>query len=410
VLIDQPFSNLTEVKAESKGLFGHQDFLRMTFSDPRFDTLALHINGQDSNEWAEKIARSKSGQIEAERAGAGTGVSVADMTRPITPADLLALQSDVNALQDEVMLKNAREELARLENDVRLLERKVAEVRARGYAIEKNLEADITILAAQWERIKLNAETAIEYQTKVLSEQMSTIQGDLARVLGMSSNLAAARPLYMQIRSALASAQAQAEAAEVTALTQYDEYADEVESLHAHLEWVNWMLAALSTASFRLLATENGVAAAEAVFLHPAWESQNGVLFLTDQRFLWEDRVGTYELKVNVPLSEVLEMKRDTAGEPGSEILLVELGAKGPVAEARFLFSQPVVDDWIQMLGRARSGGYAQDQAIPISQEELERIRNAPQSCSNCGASLTAPIFRGQVDVSCEYCGKVTRI
>lgn len=410
LLIDQPHSGISGVKAESKGLFGHQDFLMVSLSDPRLGDVSLHINGQDSKDWAALIERARSGQIEAERANVSASFSVGDLTKPLTPADIMALQSEVNALQDEVMLKSARQELAELENDVRSLERKLAEVRARGYAVEKDLEADITILAAQWERVKGNAEGTIEYQARLLGDQMGAIQDDLAKVVGMSANLTAARPMYMQVKSALASLEAQADAAETTVLAQYDEYADEVESLQAHLEWISWMLEALATASFRLLATESGVAATEAVHVHPSREPENGVLFLTDQRLLWEDRVGEYELKVDIPTQLVQDVRKETVDGAEMEALVVRISSGDLAPETRFQLTLPVADDWIKMVGRSRSGDYAQDRAVELSKDELERIRNAPQQCSNCGAALTAPILRGQTEIVCEYCGNVTRI
>jgi hypothetical protein len=131
---------------------------------------------------------------------------------------------------------------------------------------------------------------------------------------------------------------------------------------------------------------------------------------LTDQRFLWEDRVGTFELKVDVPLSVILEARKEALEGSEGEVLVVRFNQHGPVPEARFQLSMPVANDWLQMIGRARSGGYVQDRAVDISQEELDRVRNAPQSCPNCGASFAAPVLRGQMDISCQYCGKVIRI
>ena len=322
----------------------------------------------------------------------------------------MALQSEVNALQDEMMMKSAQQELSALENDVRSLERKLAGVRARGYSIEKELEADIAVLSAQWDRVKSNAEKTIENQTHLLSEQMRSIQGSMAQLAGLSGNLAAARPVYMQLKSSLASAGAQAEAAQTTVLAQFNEYADEVQGLDAHLDWVDWMLDAISTASFRLLATESGVAATEAVFQHPTLEAENGILFLTDQRLLWEDRAGTYELKVDTPFQGILDVQKESDGQTGQETLVFQFGPGGVVPLARFQLALPVADSWIKMVGRARSGGYAQDRAVPISAEELEKVRNAPQQCSNCGAAFTAPILRGQTEIRCEYCGLVVRI
>lgn len=410
VLVDQPLNSLAGIKAESKGLFGHQDFLLLEFSERKPGSVAFHIDGQDSKDWVSLIERAKSGQIGAERVNASGGLSVGDLTRPLITADILAIQNEVNELQDEMMLKAARQELSALENAIRSIERKLADLRARGYEIEKDLEADVVVLAAQWDRVKTNSELTLEHQTGQLGAQMQSIQKMLAEVVGMSTNLAAARPRYMQLKSAIASAEAQADAAEATVLAQYDAYGDEVEVLDAHLEWISWMLDALATASFNLLATESGIAAAEAVFKHPNWEPENGILFLTDQRLLWEDRVEAYEVKVNLPIQEVLEINKELDKETGIESLVFRFGSSGPVPEARFVLALPVGDDWLKMVGRARTGGYTHDRAVEISSDELNRIRNAPQQCSNCGAAFTAPILRGQTEIQCEYCGVVTRI
>jgi hypothetical protein len=208
----------------------------------------------------------------------------------------------------------------------------------------------------------------------------------------------------------MASAEAQAEAAEETVLDQYDDYADEVETLDAHLEWVDWMLDALETASFQLLATESGVAGVEAVWERAGMEPENGVLFLTDQRLIWEDRVGDFEAKIVVPVAQIMDIKQQIDEESGLEELVFTFGSEAPVPNARFELSQSVAETWLQMVGRACSGGYADDRAVEIDEAELDRIRNAPSQCSNCGAAFTAPVLRGQTEIVCEFCGVSTRI
>ena len=408
-LINQPFSGVRSVKAANKGLFGHHDFLEVQFSDLKMDAVSFHLDGQDSDDWATLVEHAKSGKIEAERT-TGAGLSITDLTKPLTRADIIALQSEINELQDEMMLKGIHEELAELENDVRELERDLAGVRSDGYTIESELEVDVTILAAQWERVKANTEITLEQQTALLSEQMTSIQKMLSKLAAKSGDLVDARPLYLKIKSAIASAEAQADAADATVMAQYDEYADEVEALGAHLDWIDWMLEALSTASFRLLATESGAAAIEAIWEVPGLDPENGILFLTDQRLLWEDRVGDYELKIDVPLQQITDAKSEIGEDLGVEFLIATFNSGAPVPEARFQFSQPVVEEWLQMIGRARAGDYAKDRAVPLEEAELERVRNAPQQCSNCGAALTAPILRGMVEITCEYCGVVIRL
>ncbi|MBN1669372.1 MAG: hypothetical protein JW862_19945 [Anaerolineales bacterium] len=410
VIIDQTLSEIKGLKAVNKGLFGHQDFMEVTFADGKLGAVAFHLNGQDSQHWVTLIERAKSGKIEEERAS-GSGLSFSDLTGELTNADLLAIQNEVNELQDEMMLKQVRTELTELENDVHSLSRSLADLRARGYAVEKSLEADLQVLTDQWERIKSRTEATLEHQAQLLSGQMANIQTQLAALMGLSGNLSAARPKYIALKSAVASAEAQAVAAEDTVLDQFDEYADEIEGLAAHLDWVDWMLDALSTASFRLLATESGVAATEAIWLRPGLEPENGILYLTDQRLLWEDRVGDFELKLAVPVQQVADLFEESDDEAEFEVLAVRFDSgDAPVPVGQFQLALPVADDWIKMVKRARTGDYAQDRAVALDPAELERIRNAPQQCSNCGAAYTAPVLRGQTEITCEYCGVVTRI
>jgi len=406
VLGSQPVDKIENVKAQNKGVFGHQDFLEVDFGQ---SVVPFHIDGQDSKDWVVWIKNAQAGKLDEDRA-TGSKLSFADLTGDLTQADILDLQNEINELQDEMMLRASQNELSELENKISTLSRELADLRARGYAVEKSLEADIQVLTAQWEQIKTRSQTTLEYQTGQLGGKMKEIQDGMAKLAGMTGALAAARPVYINLKSLIASAEAQAEAAEETVLDQYEAYADEIEMLDAHLEWVDWMLDALETASFKLLATESGVAAVEAVWERPGLGPENGVLFLTDQRLLWEDRVDDFELKINVPMADVLDVKPQIDEEARTERLVLSLSGAAPLPTVTLLLSQPVAEEWQQMIGRARSGSYDADRAVEISTDELERVRNAPAQCPNCGAAFTAPLLRGQTEIVCEFCGVSTRI
>ena len=45
---------------------------------------------------------------------------------------------------------------------------------------------------------------------------------------------------------------------------------------------------------------------------------------LTDQRILWEDRVGAYELKIVVPLQQVVEVVDASHEDSEHEIIVFE--------------------------------------------------------------------------------------
>lgn len=403
VLIDRPMDAIKAARPDNKGLFGNQDYLLVELAGTT-GTVALHLQGQDAKEWSALVERVHTGQIETDRYS-DVGVSVADLSRPLTQEDLLSVQAEANQLQDRMMLKACRADLAEVENDVSGMSRQLAELRAKGYAMEKDLEADVTILATQWERIKANADAVIDRQCGSLAEQNAQIQRMAMELLGMAANLAGARSKYVQVKSAMAAAGSQADAAMETVAVQYAQYAQEVESVSAHLDWVGWMLDALATASFRLLATEGGIAATEAMWGYEGSEPENGILYLTDQRLLWEDRVGAFELKVNVPLQYVQEVTKTS--EEDVEYLYFTFASGAPFTSTRFRLGLPVADEWIKIVGRARTGEYTQGRAIDVDQKEVERIKNAPQQCEKCGSALTAPVLRGQTSIACEYCGTV---
>jgi len=126
--------------------------------------------------------------------------------------------------------------------------------------------------------------------------------------------------------------------------------------------------------------------------LRPAWpRAENGILFLTDQRVIWEDRVGEFELKLNVPLQQVTDVQKAISEDGTQEFLDFTFGSGAPYPNARFQLGAPVADGWLKMVGRARSGGYADDRAIEIPPEELERIRNARSSVRS--AARDSPIL-----------------
>ena len=170
------------------------------------------------------------------------------------------------------------------------------------------------------------------------------------------------------------------------------------------------MLDALSTGSFQLLATESGVAATEASWERPGLEPENGILFLTDQRLIWEDRVETFEVKLEQPLQEIRRSQEGVGRSYRARVPGLWPGHQRSISICA-ICPGPAGGRCLAENGRpGAAGDYATDRAVEIDPAELERIRNAPKQCSNCGAGLTEPILRGQREITCEYCGQVTRI
>jgi hypothetical protein len=388
---------------------GHEDHLDVDYGG---QSAHFHIDGQDSNEWQVMIERARAGGFESERAKAGAGMSIADLTGPVTQADILQAQSQVNDLQTRAMLSFAKDALEDLETKVGNLPRQLSGARAKGYLFEKALESQVQSLVDQWAGVKRAVTIDMGQQSSVLSEMMPNIQQAMAVLMSQSANPQAARPQYMGTMSLVASAEAQAAAAEQSILGQYDNFQAEADKLSAHFDWIAWMLEALSTASVQLMATEGGVAAAQANWLRPNSDPLGGIVFLTDQRFLFEEREGEFSVPVDAPLAQV----EGTVGlsEQGAnkdqEHLSMNFASGAPMRAALFQLVGPQAEDWQAMIGRAKNGDYTKDRAVEIDQAEIDRVKSAPSQCPNCGNPFTKPVLRGQTEIKCEACGTVTRL
>jgi hypothetical protein len=409
VISDTPLANVGNVTASKKGLLGNEDHLDLELGGK---AVHFHIDGQDSKWWADQIGKAKSGAIESERAAAGAGVSIADMTGPITQADVVALQSQVNDLQSRSMLTFAKDALEDMGNKVAALPTQLAKVRAKGYVFEKALESQVQGLSDRWGKIKQTVDTDVRSQSESLTKTMQGIQQQMAQVMAGANNPSAVRPVYMQVKSMVASAEAQAAAAEQAIYGQYDDFQASVETLSARFAWVDWMLEALATASFKLLATEGGVAATEANWLRPNSDPMGGILFLTDQRLIFEEREGEFSVPLEVPLAQVQSVDADSGqgANKDEEHLKVILASGAPAPYGLWQLVGPQADEWKTMIGRALKGDYTSDRAVAVDQSAVDKVKNAPTQCPNCGAAFTKPVLRGQTEITCEFCGAVTRL
>jgi hypothetical protein len=64
---------------------------------------------------------------------------------------------------------------------------------------------------------------------------------------------------------------------------------------------------------------------------------------------------------------------------------------------------------WAQEINRMRNGEVTNERAIPPDPELIEKLKNAPTECPQCGGMLPR-IVAGQTEVVCKYCGGMIRI
>ena len=183
----------------------------------------------------------------------------------------------------------------------------------------------------------------------------------------------------------------------------------------------------MSEASFQLLAAESAIMAVKAVWAKEGKQTKQdpeGVLYLTDQRLLFEQKEKVATKKVlfvatekklvqdllwEVPVVLVQEAKSRKEGFLNKDDYLeLTLDSRAAMDKVHLHIWQRG-DDWVALVNRARAADFDQSRAIPIAKEILERVKNAPTKCPSCGGAINQPILRGMESITCEYCGDVIR-
>jgi predicted nucleic acid-binding Zn-ribbon protein len=362
------------------------------------------------------------------------GANLMTTTTTPSPAEQLAsdihsLQSDVNSLQSQVKLSSVRDAIEDLDTHITGLKQRVKDLRSQGYAYEKGLEDKATDLARRWQTTKPSVQMQINQQTVSLEASMRTVETQMAQLAAKSSNVVLGRTAYNQVKSAVENLESRASAAENTIRGSYDSIEDEQRVLDTHLDQVEWMLKQLGEASFQLLPTEAGIMAVEAVWLEDDREDKDdakGVLYLTDQRLIFEQKqevatkkvlfitterkkVQEVDFEVQIPLIEGIKATKQGIFK-NEDHLELNFASGAPTNKTRFhLFGQDC-NEWQRLINQAKAKEFDRERAIEIKQEVIEKVKSAPTECPSCGGKITQVVARGMDSITCQYCGSVIRI
>jgi hypothetical protein len=331
----------------------------------------------------------------------------------------------IGRLQEAALLPAVGEDLDAINALVTQLPATLTTLRARGYVHQRQLEDQVTGLAARWDQIYDGLADAL------YTRQTELVEG-ANRLLDMVDRLyepGAGRDTVEACWSGVRSLQSQIEAAYRGLRGQYDDLGNELEAVEAELARLAWTMDQVEAAPFTLLAGEAPLRAASARRMRgPDEEGRPGLLFLTDQRllFVYQEEIVTQrflfitlkreliqDLEFEVPVRAVTAV--ETAQQSGGVLGLksvptldVRFDASAPLAEARWLLPRNDAAAWVALLGRARTGdvdaGRTDDAARAAEALDAAR-RQAPAQCPNCSAPLDLPAVRGATAITCRYCG-----
>jgi hypothetical protein len=337
-----------------------------------------------------------------------------------------ALQRKVDELQSDVRLTDVSDEVEDVGSTASGLVEQVRDLRARGYVFEKALEDRAADLERQWPPLRRRALQQIDQEAAALKRDLPSVERLVRQVEARASSPTAAQPLLERAERTAEALEQKAEAAQRSIRGMYDQFESEVNQLTQHLRRVDWMLTQLAEATFQLLPTEGGIMAVRATWQKGGKDDPKGLLYLTDQRLLFEQKeeiatkkvlfITTEKEKVQkllfeVPVGQIEQVQASKKGLLRHEDHLdVTLAPGAPQPSAHFHIDGQRSETWQGLIGRAISGDFDQDRAGALDQEVVEKVRTAPTRCPNCSAPLTQRILRGMDHITCEYCGHIIRL
>lgn len=339
-------------------------------------------------------------------------------------SDISALRSKVSELEKGTRLTTIRDAVEDIQSSVNGFKQEVAQLRTRGYVFGKNFESQAEKFPQQWAQMSANIHAQVNTQAARLQNAFAPLQSRLPAL----SNQAQAAATYRQLKPQVDMIATQVKAAEDQLKGMYNKFESDVK----HFDWEIYearnVLDQLDEATFKLLATEAGVAAVKAVFVKDGKEDKSdpdGVLILTDQRLIFEQKeevatkkvlfITTEKQKVQKVLFEVptAMIESVTPSKQGlfrnEDNIELTLGSGAPFPKVRFHIWQ-TAEEWQAHINRVRTRDIDKDRAIAVDADAVAKVKAAPSQCPQCGGNISQVVLRGQDNIKCEFCGFVIRL
>ena len=350
-------------------------------------------------------------------------VQIAKGTDEESKAKLESLQDKMEDLQSSILMTSAHDEMEELETTLSMLPTEIEELRTRGYAFRSFLENKVKVLGEQWDETHDRVLREIDRRTRDLEGESDEAENVLRQAAAGGREAAISRA-----ESAIGTLESKVRAAESAVRAMYDTIKQNISQSKQQVEEIRWLLDQVDEASFELYPAEDPVAACEAQLMETEKEGPKGVLYLTDERLLFErkeqvttkkvlfiatEKETAQEFMLEVPVGQIDEVKaQDKKKLLGrKEMLELLFAPEADFSEATFrLHGGAKNEDWDALIGRVKSGEIAKERSRPKDEAAVEAARSAPTKCTTCGATLPADIVRGQREITCQYCGTVIRL
>ncbi|HFQ93781.1 MAG TPA: hypothetical protein ENK32_07210, partial [Anaerolineae bacterium] len=216
---------------------------------------------------------------------AGAAVGVAAAASQESAAKVQAIQSRYEGLAAQAQLSGIYDAIGDIDSLLTELPFAVDELRARGYVHSRQMEDKLAALTEQWEGTRPRVESTLEAQVRRLDRDLSRAETKVALI--SPRNPASIRAADTAVNSL--SNQINAARNAVTGL--YEGIQEESQNVKGEIGKIETMLDLFDESpEIQLLEAEGPLLAVKAIWRRDGDDGPEGVLFLTDQRLLFEQR------------------------------------------------------------------------------------------------------------------------
>ena len=334
-------------------------------------------------------------------------------------AKIDSIQREFNRLEEKADLANVQETIGRIEERLAEYPLELSSFEQRGYVHSGKLHGRLDMLNGQWRKIRPGLRSALrEQQNKLKSEVRSTLRLVSQARSGRKSAISSAENAVDRLETKLGTA-------DRTLSSQYRNVDSELSGLGYSLKRVSWMLDQLDESQeISLRSGEGPLLAVKSEWHRDGDDGPKGVIFLTDQRLLFEQkeevvtkrRFGIFKseseivhklwLDINVKDIESVEDSEEGGflGIGKDDILEIVCSGDAPVSRARFHLDGQDSSDWRTEIKEVQTGVVASELHEAARAEQASQVVSFPSQCPNCMAPLPEP-HRGSTYLKCEFCG-----
>ncbi len=349
---------------------------------------------------------------------AGAAAAAPDLTPRVRQ-----IQQQFTTLEGQAQLSDLYTAIGNIDKQLLDFPNTLESLRQSGYVHSGALEGLLEQLDSRWDEVRPRVEATLRDHVQRIDREMGQVQ---PQIIGMQATESALR-LGETLLNGLSR---RIEAANTAVRGLYSPISTELDKIGWQLQRLSKMMALIAASPHIYLQKGEGpLAAVEAVWQRDGEKGPKGVLVLTDQRLLFEERdevvtkrrFGIFkaesqkiqELHIETAVGEIqfTEAKKEGGflGMGKDDILEMTFAATAPVSRARFHLQGQKSADWAELIKKIQSGEVDADRAgryVAEAQALAETAASFPTTCPNCFAAIEPP-GRGIMSVTCEFCGTI---